>query len=139
MLRRALIAIVTLAVVFAVVTLIALEGREVVVVRTRDADGTEHATRTWIADADGAAWIEAANPERPFLRDLGREPTLVLDRRGLPLSCRARVLPNPDGHTRIRRLLADKYGWADCWIALVADTERSLAVRLDCDPAARAS
>jgi hypothetical protein len=139
MLRRALIAILTVAVVLAVVTLVALEGREVVVVRTRDGHGTEHATRTWIADAEGAAWIEAANPERPFLRDLGREPTLVLDRGGVPRACRARILPNPDGHTRIRRLLAEKYGWADCWIALVADTDRSLAVRLDCDPAARAS
>jgi hypothetical protein len=139
MLRRALIATVTLAVGFTVVTLLALEGREVVVVRTRDARGTEHTTRTWIADAEGAAWVEAANPDRPFLRDLAREPTLVLDRGGVPHACRASILPNPDGHVRIRRLLAEKYGWADCWIALVADTERSLAVRLDCAPAARAS
>jgi hypothetical protein len=137
--RRALLVVLTLVVTFAVVTLVALEGREVVVVRTRDANGTEHATRTWIADADGAAWVEAANPERPFLHDLEREPTLVLDRHGTPLDCRASIVPNPDGHARIRRLLAEKYGWADCWIALVADTERSLAVRLDCTPPARAS
>ena len=139
MARRAAMVVLGLVVAFVAVTLIALEGREVVVVRTRDANGTEHATRTWIADADGAAWIEAANPERPFLHDLEREPTLVLDRHGVPLDCRARIAPNPDGHARIRQLLADKYGWADCWIAMVADTERSLAVRLDCDPAARAS
>ena len=127
-----------LASAFAIVTLVALEGREVVVVRTRDVDGTEHATRTWIADADGAAWIEAANPERPFLRDLARDPALVLDRRGVPRACRATIQPNPEGHARIRRLLAAKYGWADCWIAMVADTERSLAVRLECDPPAHA-
>lgn len=121
---------------FAGVTLVALEGREVVVLRTHAADGTERATRTWIADADGAAWIEAANPERPFLRDLERMPELVLDRGGRPRRCRATVAANPDGHARIRDLLAAKYGWADCWIALVADTHRSLAVRLDCDAAA---
>ena len=131
--RRLAAATVILALVFGVVTLYALEGHEVVVVRTRDAAGGERATRTWIADADGAAWIEAANPERPFLHDLAREPTLTLDRRGRALRCRATIVPNPVGHARIRGLLADRYGWADCWIAMVADTRRSLAVRLDCD------
>ena len=135
--RRALLIALGSVVAFVVVTLLALEGREVVVVRTHDAGGAEHATRTWIADADGAAWIEAANPERPFLRDLRRDPSLVLDRQGRSRVCRAEIQPNPEGHAHIRRLLADKYGWADCWIAMVADTDRSLAVRLECEPPAR--
>ena len=133
MIRGALGVAVALALTCGAVTLLALEGREVVVLRTRDANGGERATRTWIADADGAAWIEAANPERPFLHDLEREPTLVLDRHGRPRPCRASIASNPAGHAHIRALLAAKYGWADGWIALVADTRRSLAVRLDCD------
>ena len=136
MFGRVVLGAVVVVVAFAAVTLFALEGREVVVLRTRGADGGEHATRTWIADADGAAWVEAANPERLFLHDLEREPTLVVDRHGRPQRCRATIAENPGGHARIRDLLAAKYGWADCWIALVADTERSLAVRLDCDDAA---
>jgi hypothetical protein len=134
--RRSLVAAGLAVLAFGVVTLVALEGREVVVLRTRARDGSERATRTWIADGDGAAWIEAANPERPFLGDLARTPELVVDRRGRPLHCRATVAANPEGHARIRDLLAAKYGWADCWIALVADTRRSLALRLDCDDAA---
>jgi hypothetical protein len=133
MIRRLTVLAIVAAAAFGVVTLYALEGHEVVVVRTHDAVGTEHATRTWIADADGAAWIEAANPERQFLHDLEREPTLTLDRGGRALSCRATIAPNPAGHARIRDLLAARYGWADCWIAMVADTRRSLAVRLECD------
>jgi hypothetical protein len=133
MVRRGIAIVIGLALAFGVVTLIALEGREVVVLRTRAADGTEHTTRTWIADADATSWVEAANPERPFLHDLADDPVLTLDRRGRTRQCRATVAPNPEGHTRIRDLLAAKYGWADCWIALVADTRRSLAVRLDCD------
>ena len=117
---------------FGVVTLLALEGREVVVVRTRDADGHPRATRTWVADADGYVWIEAANPERPFLHDLDREPQIELGRGGTVRRCHATIEPNPAGHQRIRDLLAAKYGWADRWIALVADTRRSVAVRLDC-------
>ncbi len=136
MLRRGVTIVVGAVLAFGAVTLVALEGREVVVLRTQGADGAEHAIRTWIADADAATWVEAANPERPFLRDLAREPVLTLDRGGRARRCRATVAPNPEGHARIRELLAAKYGWADCWIGLVADTRRSLAVRLDCDASA---
>ena len=124
--------VVALVLAFAIATLIALEGREVVVLHTRAADGREHATRTWIADADGVAWIEAANPERLFLHDLGDHPALDLERGGSVVACRAAIVANPDGHRRIRDLLAARYGWADCWIGMLADTRRSVAVRLEC-------
>jgi hypothetical protein len=114
------------------VTMVALEGQEVVVVRTRAADGRSHATRTWVADAEGVIWIEAANPERPFLHDLERRQEMDLERHGTVLRCRTAIMPNPAGHQRIRELLAARYGWADCWIGLIADTRRSVAVRLDC-------
>jgi hypothetical protein len=133
MLRRLLAAGALATLAFGLVTLFALEGREVVVLRTAAEGGGERTTRTWIADADGVAWVEAASPERPFLHDLEHEPVLRLDRHGRPLRCRTTVAPNPAGHRRIRDLLADKYGWADRWIGLVADTARSLAVRLDCE------
>jgi len=130
--RRAAIALVVAAVAFGAVTLVALEGREVVVIETVDDAGVARRTRTWIADDAGAAWIEAATPERPFVADLERRPSLVLERRGVRHACTAAIAPNPDGHARIRQLLADRYGWADCWIALVADTRASLGIRLDC-------
>jgi hypothetical protein len=130
--RRAAIALVVAAIAFGAVTLVALEGREVVVIETVDDAGAPRRTRTWIADDAGAAWIEAATPERPFVADLERRPSLVLERRGVRHACTAAIAPNPDGHARIRRLLADRYGWADCWIALVADTHASLGIRLDC-------
>jgi hypothetical protein len=120
------------AVAFALVTALALEGREVVVLETTDAGGAARRTRTWIADDAGSAWVEAANPDRPFLVDVRRDPTLVLERHGARRECRAEVQPNPEGHERIRRLLRDRYGWADRWIGLVADTTHSLAVRLTC-------
>jgi hypothetical protein len=130
--RRALVALVVAAIGFGTVTLVALEGREVVVIETVDDAGAPRRTRTWIADDAGAAWIEAATPERPFVADLNRRPSLVLERHGVRQACTAAIAPNPDGHERIRRLLADRYGWADCWIALVADTHASLGIRLYC-------
>ena len=129
---RALAALAVAGIVFAAVTLVALEGREVVVIETVDDAGGPRRTRTWIADDGGAAWIEAATPERPFVGDLRRRPSLVLERQGVRHACTAAIAPNPDGHERIRRLLGERYGWADCWIALVADTHTSLGIRLSC-------
>jgi F420H(2)-dependent quinone reductase len=130
--RRLVVAVVAGLAVFLVVTGIALEGREVVVLETTDAGGAPRRTRTWIAEEDGSLWVEAANPERPFVADLRRAPSLVLERGRTRLACRADVVDAPDGHARIRRLLAARYGWADYWIGMLADTRRSLAVRLAC-------
>ena len=116
---------------FALITLAALEGQEVVIVHTTDPDGHARSTRTWIADDNGAAWIEAANPEREFYRSIVAQPEIEVERHGVVRRYYAVPLPNPEGHQRIRRLLADKYGAADWWIGLLADTSRSLAVRLE--------
>ncbi len=116
---------------FAAVTLIALEGGEVVVLRTFGADSQARATRTWVADDQGSVLIEAANPEREFLRDIEQNPNVELVRKGSTLHLRATVLPQPLGHQSIRLLLRQKYGWADRWIAMLTDTSNSVAIRLD--------
>lgn len=124
-----------LGLVLGAVTLLALEGGEVVVLRTRAADGGTRDTRAWIADDADGAWVEAASPERPFVRDATATPAIELRRRGRWQRCRATVTANPAGHERIRALLAEKYGWKDRWIGRLADTRRSLALRLDCEAA----
>src|SRR5512140_3744425 len=93
------------ATLFAAVTLVALEGHEVVVLRTVDEHGARRDTRTWVADADGDAWVEAANAERPFLRHIQGNARVELHRAGGTQSCHAVALANPEGHRRIRRLL----------------------------------
>jgi hypothetical protein len=119
------------AVVFAGVTLYALEGHEVVVVHTQAPDGSRRDTRTWIADDGAGVLIEAAFAERPFLQDLLVNPDVEVERGATIFRFRATPMPNPDGHVRIRALLAEKYGWADWWVGLLQDTSQSLAVRLE--------
>jgi hypothetical protein len=129
--RRLLVWLGAMGAAFAAVTLFALEGKEVVQLRTTTPDGGVRVTRTWIADAEGASWLEAATPDRPFLRDIEARPDVELMRAGSLLTLRAVPVPGDAGHRTIRRLLAEKYGWADTWIGLLADTSRSVAVRLD--------
>jgi hypothetical protein len=93
---------------FVLVTIAALEGPEVVVLRTRDGAGRRRATRTWIADHEGRAWIEVANLERPFYRDVPADADVELVRGGQVLRLRAMPLPPDQGHPLIRRLLAEK-------------------------------
>jgi ribosomal protein L3 len=130
-LRRMAVVLAAAVVAFAAVTLVALEGREVVQVRTVTPEGGVRSTRTWVADADGAMWVEAANVQRPFLLDLRAHPDIELVRGGTVLPVRAVAVPGLDAHRKIRTLLADKYGWADCWVGLLADTSHSEAVRLE--------
>ena len=130
-LRRLAAVLAAAVLAFAAVTLLALEGREVVQLRTVTPEGGVRSTRTWVADADGAMWVEAANVQRPFLLDLGAHPDIELVRGGTVLPVRAVAVPGLDAHRKIRSLLAEKYGWADCWIGLLADTSRSEAVRLE--------
>jgi F420H(2)-dependent quinone reductase len=138
-LRSVVAVVMVLLVGFAAITLTALEGNEVVVVRTREADGGMRETRVWVAEQDGALWVEAATPERDFYRDLVAQPSAELVRGERTLQVIAHPDPGATGHQRIRTLLAAKYGWADHWVALLQDTSRSVAIRFDpLPPAGRA-
>ena len=131
LLRAVLIPAVMLAAVMIGITIVATESREVVVLLTRSAAGIERSTRVWVAEGDGALWIEAANPERGFYADIRRDPHLRVRRRGAVRPYVAAPEPGEPGHRRIRALLRAKYGWADWWLQHVVDTSRSIAVRLD--------
>jgi hypothetical protein len=121
-----------LLVTFGLVTLAALEGGGVAILTTQGEQG-DRGTRTWVARAEGAFWIEAADETGPFLHDLRRDPGAVLRRAGRAYRCRAEVVPNPAGHRRIRGLLRERYGWRDRWVGWLTDTSGSRAIRLDCD------
>lgn len=131
LLRFALVIGAMLFAVFAGITLIATEGPEVVVLTTRMQDGGLRNTRVWVADAEGASWVEAATPEREFYADIQRNPTVSLERNGESRPYIAKTFAGPEGHEKIRSLLREKYGWADWWLQQVVDTSHSIAVRLD--------
>jgi hypothetical protein len=96
-LRLALGILFGMAGLLAAVTLVALEGREVALLRTVDERGITRNTRVWVADEDGYVWVEAANRSRPFLRDVHAIAEVELRRGGTLRRCQAVVVPNPEG------------------------------------------
>ncbi|MFT4570057.1 MAG: hypothetical protein ACI8TX_002442 [Hyphomicrobiaceae bacterium] len=115
----------------ALVTALALEGQEVVVVHTSTADGTVRQTRTWIAkDPAGRIWLEANNPSSPWLLDVLKDPELLVQRGGENIRYRAQPDPSAPRHARVRGLMAAKYGWADTWVGMLFASPHSIAVRL---------
>ena len=133
-LRTTLLPLAAAALAFGAITLVALEGKDVAVLHTRDDAGHPRQTRVWVAESDGALWVEAATPEREFYRDLLVRPQVDVEHAGRAIRMVARPEPGAAGHERIRSLLHAKYGWADRWVALLQDTSRSVAVRLDPAP-----
>jgi hypothetical protein len=119
---------------FGGVPLVALEGRDVAVLYTTGTEGELRRTRVWVADGDGALWVEAASAHRPFYRDLVAQPLVELER----ATGRAHYVATPvsgrAAHDALRRRLREKHGWADAWIGALQDTSGSIAVRLDPAP-----
>jgi hypothetical protein len=129
----ALVALV-LAGLFGLVTWRALESQEVAVLTTRAGDAAPRTTRVWVARHGDALWIEAATPDRAWYLDLLRDPRVRLEVGGRSVEGRAAPVPGGEGHREIRRLLREKYGWADAWVGLLQDTSRSVAVRVVAEP-----
>jgi hypothetical protein len=119
-----------LALAFGAVTWYALESSDVAILRTRGGDGALLETHVWPAEDAGVVWLEAATPERSWLRHVEANPEIELVHGGAARRYRALPDPGPEGHARIRRLLRAKYGWRDWWVGLLQDTSRSVAVKL---------
>jgi hypothetical protein len=124
-----LAAIVGLGVVYVLAHWALIEiGREVIVLRTQNPDGSWLASRLWIVDDGGVSWLHGGNSA--WMRNLGARPEVEIERGGETRRYRAEAVPGP--HPRVHELLRAKYGIADRWVRFVGpDGERTLAVRLE--------
>lgn len=103
-------------------------GREVVTLRTQRPDGSWHATRLWIVDDGGSAWLHSGGAD--WAARFAGDPVVEVERAGRVVRYRAQAVPGP--HPRVHALLREKYGVADRWVRFAApDREDTLAVRLD--------
>jgi hypothetical protein len=130
--HRGLLAALCLVAAAALVVVWALESAEVIVLHTRDAAGAPRTTRIWVADDEnGTPWIEAANSDRSWYRDLQANPDVEIERSGTTRRYRAVPVLGPEGHATVRRLLAERYGPRDTIVGWLADTSGSIGIRLE--------
>jgi hypothetical protein len=103
-------------------------GREVVTLRTQRADGSWQATRLWIVDLGGSAWLHSAGDD--WRARFEGDPVVEVERAGEVRRYRAHPVPGP--HPELDRRLRAKYGIADRWVRFLAPCDASvLPVRLD--------
>jgi hypothetical protein len=125
----ALAIVLAVPVVAIAISMIASESGEVVVLRTREADGAVHETRLWVVDDEGAAWLRSGSPESSWFLRLSAEPEVEMVRHGATLPMRA--VPVPQAQSRINELMLEKYGWADRYIGMLFGRDDAVPVRLD--------
>lgn len=124
-----LVASVALAVLVVAAHLALIEvGREVVTLRTRDADGRMRETRLWIVDDGTASWLHSGGAR--WRERFAGDPIVEVERGGV--TRRYQSYPTPGPHPRVDELLREKYGFADRWVRLIAPCgEDTLPVRLE--------
>ncbi len=107
------------------------ERVEVVVVHTRDAAG-DHATRVWVVDDAGAAWLRTGADNASWLPRLRVNPAVDLERGGATRAFSAAVVEDTATVARIDELTLAKYGWSEQLLrALSGAVHRQVAIRLD--------
>lgn len=103
-------------------------GREVIVLRTQEADGEWLESRLWIVDDGAVSWLHGADSR--WMHNLEARPIVEIDRGGEIHRYRAQPVPGP--HPRVHELLRAKYGVADRWVRFIGpDNESTRPVRLE--------
>jgi hypothetical protein len=103
-------------------------GREVIVLRTQEADGGWLESRLWIVDDGHVPWLHGGDSS--WVRNLKVRPIVEVERGGETHRYRAEPVPGP--HPRLHELLRAKYGVADRWVRFIGpDDESTIPIRLD--------
>lgn len=107
----------------------ASESGEVVVLETRDAEGSPVETRLWIVDYDGDPWLRAGSAASGWAERLTKSDTVAVTRDNIRRSYRPE--PDPTARAEINERMAEKYAWRDDLIGLlVGGRDEALPIRL---------
>jgi len=107
------------------------ERVEVVVLHSHGVDG-DHATRLWVLDDAGRAWLRTGAKNATWLPRIRSNPAIELERGGQTLGFSAVVIGDPSTVARINELSLEKYGWSEQLLrAMGTDPAGQVAIRLD--------
>ncbi len=132
--RRVWIALVSIAGLFALFIALVFGlsefGGEVVTLETKDAEGKPQQTRLWVVDHEGRAWLRSGAPESGWFLRLEADANVSVTRNGTTAAYRAEPVRDPAVRDRIHALMAEKYTFAERFIAATRDGTHSVPVRL---------
>jgi hypothetical protein len=128
---RGLGVVLALLVAFGAMLMVLSEWGEVVVLQSRDAAGEQRATRLWVIDDTGAAWLRSSGRERGWFARVAVNPEVELERGGERRPYVAVVVDTPEAAARVSALMREKYGFTDALIEFVEGGWTPVAVRLD--------
>ena len=126
-------AILGLLVLVAALTYVAGEQTEVAVLHTVDDAGAPHATKMWVVDHDGVAWVRVARPERLWFQRLEAQPRVEITRNGETQAMLAKPDRSPGTRAAIDASFRAKYGLVDWWYGVLLRSN-PIPVRLDPAP-----
>ena len=104
---------------------------EVVTLHTRGADGEWKTTPLWIVDFHNASYLRAGSPDGSgWVTRAQANPEVRLERAGKLED--VRLVEEPSQLRAVHGKMAEKYGWADDFVALISgDRAESLPLRID--------
>ncbi len=128
---RGVLVLVGVLVAFAATLMVLSEWGEVVVLHSRAESGELRATRLWVVDDAGAAWLRSDGRERGWFTRVAVNPEVELERGDQRLPYNAIVVDTPETVARVSALMREKYGFTDALIEFVEGGWTPVAVRLD--------
>jgi hypothetical protein len=130
-LLRILAALVAVLVLLLGGYLVMAESGEVVVLETQDAAGT-HATRVWVVDDAGFAWLRTGDAKAGWLVRIRANPEIAVTRGGERRAYRAVLVEDAATRDRINALTLEKYGLAEEILrAMMMDPAGATPIRLE--------
>lgn len=119
-------------VAFAVVMVTASESGEVVILRSAVPEGPLQETRLWVIDDGLVVWLRAGDPASGWCERIRANPEVELTRDEETAPYVATPMDgDPELRDWINHRMAEKYGWADWVVGLVADRSAAVPIRLD--------
>jgi hypothetical protein len=128
---RGVLVLAAILVAFAATLVVLSEWGEVVVLHSRHESGELRATRLWVVDDGGTAWLRASGRERGWFTRVAVNPEVELERGGERGPFNAIVVDTPETVARVSALMREKYGFTDALIEFVEGGWTPVAVRLD--------
>ena len=111
--------------------IVSSELQEVVVLTSRDDQGSAQETRLWIVESAGHSWLRAGGRERGWFQRVSLHPDVTVLRDGREQSYRAIVVDVPEVRAHLDDLMREKYGITDLLINWLEGSPQSMPVRLD--------